>query len=373
MSASTLPDLTSTLTQLPSGALLLSGDTVVLANPSLQHWSQQPLEILLSLPWQDWLIIPAERCTPLTPIAGKEPELLHTAILKASDGNELKVKVKHCLLDNHFHLLLIDRFEEDVTLTKAHSDFVSTVSHEFRTPLTSIKGFADTILRYGDNLPPDQMKRFIAIVKDQADRLTRLVENLLVASKLGAEKIEMAARPIPLMKLVDKLVQTIQAKNNPDRTFVLDIPKDLDPVWADPDRFEQVLLNLIDNAVKYSFDGTEVRVTARPLAEQADEVEILVKDQGVGIPAEHLPTIFTKFSRIENPLTRTVEGTGLGLYITKSLTLAQGGTIEASSQTEGADKGTTFRVIFPLATPERQQAFQHKTERAEGSEGIAVE
>jgi signal transduction histidine kinase len=276
---------------------------------------------------------------------------VHAAVLVTSSGDELKIKIKHSKLTlpdgNTYFITLIDPFAEDMTLTQAHSDFVSTVSHEFRTPLTSIKGFADTMLRYGSQLPADQQKRFISIIKDQADRLSRLVENLLTVSKAGASRLEMTPRPIMLNRMIEKVIQTIKGKAECKRQFVLDYPKTLPEVWADPDKFEQVMTNLIDNAVKYSYDDSTVTIRAAVM--ENNRLAITIADQGVGIPADHLPKIFTKFSRIDNPLTRLVEGTGLGLYITKSLTLAMQGDIQVTSE---VNKGTTFTLIFPIATAE---------------------
>jgi signal transduction histidine kinase len=273
---------------------------------------------------------------------------VHAAILVTSSGDELKIKVKHTHLAQHVVVSLWDPFAEDMTLTQAHSDFVSTVSHEFRTPLTSIKGFADTMLRYGAQLPADQQKRFISIIKDQADRLSRLVENLLTVSKVGATRLEMTPRPVRINRMIEKVIQTIKGKADCKRQFVLDFANPLPEVWADPDKLEQVLTNLIDNAVKYSYDESTVTITAKP--HTPDVMHIGVTDQGVGIPAEHLPKIFTKFSRIDNPLTRLVEGTGLGLYITKSLTLAMHGDLLVSSE---VSKGSTFTLCIPIATAEK--------------------
>jgi signal transduction histidine kinase len=274
---------------------------------------------------------------------------VHAAVLVTSSGDELKIKVKHSVLKNQGLVIsIMDPFAEDMTLTQAHSDFVSTVSHEFRTPLTSIKGFADTMLRYGGQLPPDQQKRFISIIKDQADRLSRLVENLLTVSKAGASRLEMTPRPIMLNRLVEKVIQNIKGKAECKRQFSLNYANPMPEVWADPDKLEQVLTNLIDNAVKYSYDESTVTVSAK--VNGPDKLDICIADQGVGIPAEHLPKIFTKFSRIDNPLTRLVEGTGLGLYITKSLTLAMQGDIHVSSE---VGKGTTFTLTMPVATAEK--------------------
>jgi signal transduction histidine kinase len=274
-----------------------------------------------------------------------------------------KFKVKYHWFGDQL-LVLINPFAEDVTLTAMHADFVSTISHEFRTPLTSIKGFADTLLRYGDKVPPDQGRRFITIIKDQADRLTRLVENLLAVSKLGtsnAEQLDVLLRPVPLPPVVERIIQTLKAKGAGSRHFDVRFAPKLEALWVDPDRLEQILLNLIDNAVKYSPDHTTIWIEARPCPQQSDQALITIRDEGVGIDAQHLPTIFTKFSRIDHPLTRTVEGTGLGLYITKSLTLALGGTIEAQSNTTPPlPTGTTFTVSLPVATPQRQAAYRRQ-------------
>jgi two-component system phosphate regulon sensor histidine kinase PhoR len=326
----------------------------------------------------DYLSLPEKVACPACRGAGDTGLATHIAFLRTTPNKEgqqpeeIRVKVKHSRLPSGHILSFIDPFSEDVTLTQAHSDFVSTVSHEFRTPLTSIKGFADTLLRYGASLPPEQQKRFISIIKDQADRLTRLVENLLTVSKLGAARVELTYRPIALGKMVDKVIQNIKGKGEFDRLFELDIPKTLPEVWADPDKLEQVLLNLIDNAVKYSFAGSRVAVRARldnEASDAEDWLRVTISDQGVGIPTEHLPKIFSKFSRIDNPLTRQVEGTGLGLYITKSLTMAMGGQIKVESTTDPeATYRTTFVLRLPTASPERQAAFHlHETDSDAGT------
>ncbi|MBK8191257.1 MAG: hypothetical protein IPK79_12505 [Vampirovibrionales bacterium] len=279
---------------------------------------------------------------------------LHTA-----RNEEFRVKIKPSPLTDVLTLSLVDPYSEEQAISQAHSDFVSVVSHEFRTPLTSIKGFADTLLRYGQKLPPDQQTRFVTIIKDQADRLTRMVENLLTASKLGSGKVELAYRAIPLEKMVEKVIQNILAKANQDKVYEnrkvhVDIAPSLPDVWADTDKLEQVLTNLIDNALKYSFPESDVRV--KGLCDPADDDAILIRiiNQGMGIPAESLAKIFTKFSRVDNPLTRQREGTGLGLYITKTMVTSMGGRIQVESV---PDEETTFSLRFLAATPERQAAY----------------
>jgi PAS domain S-box-containing protein len=237
------------------------------------------------------------------------------------------------------------------TVQQAQTEFVSTVSHEFRTPLTSIKGFADTILRAGSKLTPASQRRYVGIIKDQADRLTRLVEDLLAVSRLEARKLQLTIRAIDIKEAIQRVIRNLFERSR-DHTIVDTSVPGLPAVWADADRLEQILTNLIDNAIKYSPPGTTVTINARESRLAAKMIEFSVTDQGAGIAPEHLPNIFNKFSRAENPLTRQTEGTGLGLYITRSLVLALGGQIAVTSNSSG----TTFTVILPVATLEDQAA-----------------
>lgn len=380
------------LESMSSGALVIHTQTrqLLFANPTFYSTFGYGPETLETLNYLELVTLPpktdcalcqdkkeADKTAAVQSATGKDQKpaaslVYHGGFLLTASGEKIKVKIKHSPLTPETVLCTIDPFSEDVTLTQAHSDFVSTVSHEFRTPLTSIKGFADTLLRYGAQLPADQQKRFITIIKDQADRLTRLVENLLTVSKLGASRMEMSYRSVSVQRTVEKVIQNVSAKaghdkqsiskHYSDRPYKVEIPQNLAEIWVDPDKFEQIMINLVDNAVKYSYPGTEVKVTANLLPSDSDQVQIKVVDKGVGIPAEHLPRIFTKFSRIDNPLTREVEGTGLGLYITQSLTKAMGGDISVDSI---ANEGTTFTLSFPIATAERQAAHRRKMDASD--------
>jgi two-component system phosphate regulon sensor histidine kinase PhoR len=237
------------------------------------------------------------------------------------------------------------------TVQQAQTEFVSTVSHELRTPLTSIKGFADTILRAGDRLDITQQRRYIDIIKQQADRLTRLVEDLLAVSRLESKKLQLTVRAIDLREAIQRVTHILSEKARNHKINEV-IPAGLPLVWADADRLEQILTNLIDNAIKYSPAETTVTVVARDVPGTPEMVEFSVADQGGGIPQEHLPEIFSKFSRLDNPLTRQTEGTGLGLYITRSLVVALGGQIKVTS----VPGCTTFTVQLPAASLEMQAA-----------------
>ncbi len=277
------------------------------------------------------------------------------ATILNSSGLELLMPVTHCPLvdkdQNSIGYLTVVYIVQADCLQQAQTEFVSTVSHELRTPLTSIKGFADTILRSGEKLDPGQQRRYVGIIKDQADRLTRLVEDLLAVSRLESKKMQLAIRAIDLQEAIERVLRNMADKIGSHR-IVTDVPAGLPHVWADADRIEQILTNLIDNAIKYSPADTTVTIAAHEWGKNAEMVQFSVTDQGVGIPAEHLSKIFTKFGRLDNPLVRQTEGTGLGLYITRSLVLALDGEIEVDSK----PGQTTFTVQLPAASLEEQAA-----------------
>lgn len=288
-------------------------------------------------------------------LASAENAGVHNVTVVSDNGMELSLPANHLAVRDAsgeaIGYLTVVYIIQASSVQQAQTEFVSTVSHELRTPLTSIKGFADTILRAGDRLDLGQQRRYVGIIKDQADRLTRLVEDLLAVSRLEARKLQLTIRAIDLNEAVQRVCRNLADKAS-EHQMVTRIPAGLPPVWADADRLEQILTNLLDNAIKYSNSRTTVTISAREIGQSPETVEFSVSDQGVGIPAEHLPHIFTKFSRPDNPLVRQTEGTGLGLYITKSLVLALGGQINV----ESCPGGTTFTVQLPAATLEEQAA-----------------
>ncbi len=237
--------------------------------------------------------------------------------------------------------------EDRQELDQAQADFVSTVSHELRTPLTSIKGFVDTLLRSGSQLNEDQHRKFLRIVKNQADRLTRLVEDILTVSKIQSGRLKNTPQRLDLAEIIDRVLENLSQKFS-SRRMEMQLPVGLPAVWADQDRLEQILTNLIDNALKYSAVETTVTVDAKLDTEDANVLWIAVRDRGIGIPEEQLDQIFNRFSRIDSPLTREREGTGLGLYITKSLVESLGGTILVESC---HGEGSVFTVCLPAAPP----------------------
>ncbi len=241
---------------------------------------------------------------------------------------------------------MVNTQEENNTLEQAHIDFISTVSHELRTPLTSIRGFADTLLTSYDRLTPEQREKFLLIIKEQSNRLINLVENLLTVSKMQSDKELMIYKTVDIKPIVDSVIQIIKNQYKTHK-YVCNYDTNLPKILIDTDKLQQILLNITDNASKYSNEGTTVTIN---LGQNYNDgtVIISIKDEGIGIDKENIDKIFNKFSRIDSPLTRKIQGNGLGLYITKTLIEKMNGKIEVQS----SSKGSEFKIIFKAATPE---------------------
>ena len=226
------------------------------------------------------------------------------------------------------------------------TEFVASVSHELRTPLTSIKGFIRTLLDdtegYYDR---DTQVEFYQIIDQECDRLVRLINDLLNVSRIEAGRaLELHLKPIDLRNLMARVV-TSQQSYTTRHSLVLEASEDLPMVVADEDKVDQILTNLINNAIKYSPDGGHVWVSARGTD---GNIEVSVKDEGVGIPEEHLDKIFARFHRVESGDSRRAGGTGIGLYLVKHLVEAHHGRIRVDSR---VDQGSTFTFTIPLTPP----------------------
>ncbi len=231
-------------------------------------------------------------------------------------------------------------------LEQAQLDFISTVSHELRTPLTSIRGFADTLLTSYDRLSPEQREKFLHIIKDQSNRLIHLVENLLTVSKMQSDKELIVYKSVDAIPYIDTAVQMVKNQYKTHK-YICNYGKNLPKILVDTDKFQQIIINLVDNASKYSNEGSTVTVSVRQKFD-TNKLHISVKDEGIGISDEDIKKIFNKFSRVDSPLTRKIQGNGLGLYITKTLVEKMKGEISVTS----SPKGSEFIVEFDAATPE---------------------
>lgn len=267
--------------------------------------------------------------------------------LKNSKNKSVEISINSFEYKDNIVLILRNNSSlKDIDRT--HIDFISTVSHELRTPLTSIKGFVDTLLSAGDKLDRDSQIRFLKIIKSQVERLTRLVENLLAVSKFESGKSENVYKEINVRKAVRSVIESLMPKYEKYK-FHNDVETYFS-VLGDSDKFMQIMTNLIDNAAKYSKDGSDVWIRAYFNPDNQNLIDIEVKDEGVGVPKEFYDKIFTRFSRIDNPLTRSVQGTGLGLYITKSLVESMNGKISVHGN--GSKAGSSFVVSLPAFSAE---------------------
>ncbi len=227
-------------------------------------------------------------------------------------------------------------------LDRLKDEFVLTASHELRSPLTSVQGFAELLMLDRESLTPRQAET-VEIILDNCRHLVRLLNDLLDLARSDAGRLAIKPTPIEVAPLIEDAARTMRAQTEVSRqTLAVEIEPGLPQIDVEADRIRQILVNLLTNAHEYSPEGASIKVAAR--AAGAD-VEIAVTDNGPGIPAEQLERIFDRFTRGDAGLTQRVGGTGLGLAISKSLVELHGGTISAES-TPG--EGSTFRFRLPI-------------------------
>ena len=232
---------------------------------------------------------------------------------------------------------------EERVLEELRADFVSTVSHELRTPLAAIYGAALTLQREDLRLDEDQREKLLAMISGESDRLARTVNDILWASRLDAERLQVSIGSHDAEELTRTVIDAARVHKPDEIDLSLSLEPDLPPVAADPDKVRQVLTNLVDNAIKYSPDGgpVEVEVTCREHA-----LSFSVRDEGLGIAQAEQRRIFDKFYRVDPNLTRGVGGTGLGLYICRELVRRMNGTIWVDSRER---EGSRFTFELPVA------------------------
>jgi len=217
---------------------------------------------------------------------------------------------------------------------------ISTVSHELRAPLTSVKGYTSLLLNRWERLGEEQKRMMLEQVHHDADRVTRLVTELLDISRLESGRLVLRPQMVDMVDLVSGVVEKVRMMET-DLSAEVDFPVGFPPVYADPDKIEQVLTNLVENAAKYA-DPKSLRVSG---AVSDDRVTVAVVDQGDGIPESDLPRVFTKFFRRAE--TRPT-GSGLGLWISRGLVEAHGGRLVVASE---VGRGSIFTFTLPIAPP----------------------
>ena len=226
-------------------------------------------------------------------------------------------------------------------LSKMKSDLLATVSHELRTPLATIKGYSTMMVDYLPRLSSSEIKDYLKSIDNSTDRLTKLVDNLLDTSRMEAGLLKLEKSPTSIPQLIQRVVADANIMNS-NHKIVTNLNYRLPRVNIDVKRIRQVLDNLIDNAIKYSPQGTEVLISAK---RNGRELLVGVSDQGPGIPAEELSNIFDRMYRIEQRPSSGVDGLGLGLYICQRLVEAHGGQVWAEST---VGKGSTIQFTLPI-------------------------
>lgn len=273
----------------------------------------------------------------------REPTNESQEITLKHDQNTKVLRIKTAEIINRSEHIGTVAVVQDITdikkLENMRSQFVANVSHELKTPLTSIKGFTET-LQYVDD---DETKRkFLNIINDEAERLTRLLNDILTLSNIE-QNIELKNEKIDVNRIIEN-VYNLMLNIAKKRNIKLCIEtKKVPYLIGDTDRFKQMLINLIDNAIKYSESGGVVTVGTRL---ENNDVVIYVKDTGIGIPKEHLKRIFERFYRVDKARSRANGGTGLGLAIVKHIVLSMNGTISVKSK---VNVGTIFTIKIPYS------------------------
>lgn len=261
--------------------------------------------------------------------------LIATAIafmLYATDAERKLARLTERLIAERAERILIEEQEAD------QRDVISLTAHELRTPLTVIKGYVATLASRDDAISPDRRSRYLAIVNDQADRLADLVDDLMEVSRIESGRLRLASEPIDLPAVLRSLAET-NAKRWGGRVVIE--ADATPPIAGDLRRIEEIVLNLIDNALKYSRDV--VVVTAR---DAGASVEIAVSDTGPGIAEPKIGELFQKFHRLPEAVEAQIPGTGLGLYIVRAFAEAHGGSVSVDS---APGTGSTFTVRLPAA------------------------
>lgn len=236
---------------------------------------------------------------------------------------------------------------QDITrrqmLDNARREFVANVSHELRTPLTTIKTYAETISDMGEGTLDDSTLHFVNVIEKEADRMTRLVKDLLTLSQLDSSKVIERRKKFDLSQLISYVVEklSISAKNSGHR-IKLDVNMSSPVCFGEPDAIEQVITNIISNAIKYTPAGGKIDVTCYG---DFSKAYICVRDNGIGIPESDLARIFERFYRVDKARSRQSGGTGLGLAIAREIILRHNGTIEIESPNQ---KGTIVKITLPL-------------------------
>jgi PAS domain S-box-containing protein len=286
----------------------------------------------------------AQAC-PLRSLSENDTFLAEGDIIRA-DGQRTAVSITYSpLYDQDGELAHIVGSVHDVSrfreAQEMKSMFISVISHELKTPVALIKGYANTLRREDARWDAATVRESLTIIEEESDRLDRLINDLLQASRIQAGPLKLETGDVSIPRLAGKLADRFRVHAG-KHDLRLDFPADFPPLLADEERLQQVFSNLVNNAIKYSPEGSTVTVGGRPLGDQA---EFWVTDQGIGISPDDQARLFEPFYRVESGLGRRTQGVGLGLYLCRAIVEAHGGRIWVQSE---LGHGSTFRFTLPL-------------------------
>ncbi len=337
----------------PAGIIILDDEgRTEQVNLAFSHMVGRRKEKMVGLPCADVLHMREtqgiEVCGPFLNGRAQGPFYVE-GVLEPARGKEKIVGVTVTPLYEGDELVNVIITVQDITRFKEAEEmkvtFISVISHELKTPVAVIKGYASTLRREDANWDRKTLEDGLMAIEEESNRLAELIDNLLEVSRIQAGALKIRPEPTSLRPIVEKVTEGFRMQTL-RHDFVLDVPKNLPPVLADPERLRQILGNLLSNAVKYSPRGGVIRVGAWS---DSDKVTVYVADQGIGIPPEEQGRLFRRFSRLDSGLRRETKGTGLGLYLVKSLVEAHGGSVWVHSEPE---KGSTFFFTLPVYRPQ---------------------
>jgi PAS domain S-box-containing protein len=343
-----------------------SADGVLILRPDRRvEVINQTMEIMLGRVAEDVIGSPCSQVLELQNVTGDDlcgnshvdipPQGLRCEgeLVRASGGN-LAVSVTYTPLFDESERLVnvianvsdITRFREEEEMK---STFVSIISHELKTPVALVKGYAQTLARPDATWDPETARQSLQIIEEEADRLEVLIDNLLDVSRIQAGDLRLDISDVNMNRLLERVAQDYRTQTTAHQIEV-DLPDELPLVSGDEERLRQVFTNLLGNAIKYSPDGGLIRIGAWVDKRAGNEdkkprLVVYVADAGIGIPDDELPKIFDRFYRIDTSLRRRTAGVGLGLFLINAIVEAHKGEIWVRSE---VNKGTTFSVALPI-------------------------
>jgi PAS domain S-box-containing protein len=272
--------------------------------------------------------------------------------ISLEDGRVVSIQLAPVLIRDEFlgTVSIFHDITHQVEVDRLKTEFVATVSHELRTPMTSIKGYVDLLLMGATGDLSEQQQHFLEVVKENTQRLAILVNDLLDISRIEANRVKLALQPLDLRAIAENMIADLVErckKENKPLEFNLDATSDLPRVTGDPERVWQILASLLDNAYHYTPESGQISLHARHLG---DEVQVDIRDSGIGIPLEEQKHVFERFFRGEHPMVLEISGTGLGLSIVKHLVEMHAGRIWLES-TGVPGEGSTFSFTLPVYHP----------------------